>query len=308
MGRFTGTEGSLDTEVIDVRVLEVPDPRTASSDSAKRIRRAFEQLARRPIGRLVEEQLMECHSPEKAAAIAAGSLVLPEELRQPDRRDLDDAVFELLGVADSRRRAELVDRLYAATAAHFRQIRVVEIQKMEQRSKSKTTRLTADELAADAWDGVYFKDQPSLSEWLGSDGGVPSALIHIPSEGAPRVIDDQAMFDRETVFFGKDKKAARVVCSSRAQALLVKRMAELDMRGDRTLPEAEPACRRLLDELNSRVEAATVEFDTLVSGRVSEPKIRTEIVALMLRWLVHGNPSPGQWHEPESAQPPDSAI
>jgi hypothetical protein len=92
-GRFTGTEGSLDTEVIDVRVLEVPDPRTAVSNTAKRICDAFEQLARRRIGRLVEEQLMECHSPDKAAAIAAGPLVMPEELRQPDRRDLDDAVF-----------------------------------------------------------------------------------------------------------------------------------------------------------------------------------------------------------------------
>src|SRR5713226_6445846 len=99
---------------------------------------------------------------------------------------------------------------------------------MEQRSKSKTARLSAEELAADAWDGVYFKDQPSLSEWLGSDG-VPNVVIHIPTEGSPRVLDDQAMFDRETVFFGKDKKAARVVCASRAQALLVKRIAELDL-------------------------------------------------------------------------------
>ncbi len=51
----------------------------------------------------------------------------------------------------------------------YGQIRVVEIQKMEQRSKSKIARLTAEELAADAWDGVYFKDQSSLSEWLGSN-------------------------------------------------------------------------------------------------------------------------------------------
>src|SRR5712692_3030031 len=123
---------------------------------------------------------------------------------------------------------------------------------MEQRSKSKTARLTAEELAADGWDGVYFKDQPSLSEWLGSNG-VPSALIHIPNEGAPRVLDDQAVFDRETAFFGKDKQAARAVCASRAQALRVKRMAELDVRGDRSLPDAERACRKLLDELNSRV-------------------------------------------------------
>ncbi len=56
------------------------------------------------------------------------------------------------------------------------------------------------------------------------------------------MLDDQAMFDRETLFFGKDKKAARVVCASRA--------------------------------------------------------------------LVHNKPSPGQRHEPESAQPaqPDRDI
>jgi hypothetical protein len=53
------------------------------------------------------------------------------------------------------------------------------------------------------------------SEWLGTNG-VPSALIHIPSEGAPRVLDDQAMFDRETALFGKHKNASRVVCASRA--------------------------------------------------------------------------------------------
>jgi hypothetical protein len=216
-GRYAGTEGNLKTEVIDVNLIEVPDPRDADSSVARRILDAFKCLTQREAGRMVEEQLMECHSPEKAAAIAAGPLVLPEELRQPDRRELDDAVFELIGVSDSKRRTELVDRLYAATAEHFRQIRVVEIQKMEQRSKSKTSRLTAEELAADAWDAVSFKDQPSLSEWLGS-GNVPSVLTHIPSEGAPRMLDDQAMFDRETVFFGKDKNAARVVCASRASA------------------------------------------------------------------------------------------
>jgi hypothetical protein len=77
----------------------------------------------------------------------------------------------------------------------------------------------------------------------------------------------------------------------------------LELDGDR-------ACRKLVDELNSRLEAATVEFDTLASSRVSESKVRAEIVALMLRWLVHGKSSPGQRHEPESDQPvqPDPDI
>ena len=37
-GRFAGTEGNLKTEVVDVNLLEVPDPRGISADVAKRLR------------------------------------------------------------------------------------------------------------------------------------------------------------------------------------------------------------------------------------------------------------------------------
>lgn len=57
-------------------------------------------MSRRTVGRLIEEQLMDCRAPERARRIAAGPFVLSDELRQDDRRDLDDAVFELLGVSD----------------------------------------------------------------------------------------------------------------------------------------------------------------------------------------------------------------
>lgn len=160
-----------------------------------------------------------------------------------------------------------------------------------------------------AWAGVYYRDQPPISEWIGSNGA-PKVVIHIPTDGAPRVLEDQAMFDRETVFFGKDKRAARVVCASREQALLVKRLAELELRGVRSIPDRELACSKLLDELNLRVEAAKIEFETLASNRVSEPKTRIEIVTLMLQWFVHGKPSPGRPVEPEPAQldQPDAEI
>ena len=76
-------------------------------------------MSHREVGRLVEEQLMDCHTPDRARRIAAGPLVLPEELQQRDRRDLDDAVFELLGVSDPKERDELIGRLYEATAQSF---------------------------------------------------------------------------------------------------------------------------------------------------------------------------------------------
>ena len=120
----------------------------------------------RSVGRLVEEQLMECHLPERARKIAEGPLALSNELKEPDRRALDEATFELLGVTDPKRRKELVDQLHIETALHFRQIRVVEIQKMEQRRKSGTRHFSTDELSADLWDAAELEDLTPLREWL----------------------------------------------------------------------------------------------------------------------------------------------
>ena len=71
-GRFAGTEGNLKTEVVDVNLMEVPDPRGVSATLSKRLEVALDSLARRESGRLVEEQLMDCHSPQRARNLAAG--------------------------------------------------------------------------------------------------------------------------------------------------------------------------------------------------------------------------------------------
>jgi hypothetical protein len=147
-GRFAGTEGNLKTEVVDVNLLEVPDPRGVPAALTKRLTAALARMSRREVGRLVEEQLMDCHTPERARRIAAKPLAMASELRQEDRRDLDDAVFELLGVGSADERGALIDRLYEATARYFREVRVVEIEKMQQRATSNARRFDLRDLAS----------------------------------------------------------------------------------------------------------------------------------------------------------------
>ncbi len=289
-GRYTGTEGSLDTMVGDLALLEVPDPRVVDGKIADKLTKAFRMLAARSIGSLVEEQLMECHSPERAQALASGPLVLPEELRQSDRRELDDAVFELLGVTDASHRERLVDRLYLATAEHFRRIRVVEIQKMEQRAKSKNTRVTVAELASDVWEAAIFKDKEPLERWI-SLWREPRVTFNIPAEGAPRLVAENSMFDRETVFFGTDRNAQRAVCSSRPQAELVARLAQLGFRGEIEAPDVAAQCSEVLSELNERLAEAEGEFETIASSRVPDEKTRDEILQLLIRWFLRGKPA-----------------
>src|SRR5690348_1070945 len=163
-GRFAGTEGNLKTEVVDVNLIDVPDPRGISDDLATKLTDALRRMQQRSIGRLVEEQLMDCHDPERAKRIAQPPIVLSRERTREDRRALDDAVLELLGVGEPAMRSKLVDRLYEETSLHFRWIRVVELQKMEQRRTSAARKFSTEELAADLWDAAELEDLTPLKE------------------------------------------------------------------------------------------------------------------------------------------------
>ena len=88
-GRAAGVEGNLKTEVVDVKMLLVPDVRRASPEAAARAVAACERMSRRNAKRY-----------------------LYEEFTLDDRRELDDATLEILGIEGPEDRAALRDRLY----------------------------------------------------------------------------------------------------------------------------------------------------------------------------------------------------
>ena len=284
-GRFAGTEGNLKTEVVDVNMMEVPDPRRVSATLSKRLEVALDSLTRRESGRLVEEQLMDCHSPERARNLAAGPLVLPEELRQPDRRELDDAVFEMLGVSDPGERSELIDRLYEATSQHFRDIRVVEIEKMEQRAKSEGTRLNIYDLAADIWDAVELNNSLSVGQWL-TESQQADVWVDVPEE-RPAVLLDSPLFPDHTVYFGRSRKE-QVHCGSKSQAQLVLYLAELGVSGKLKIPGGSESANDLLGRLEARLREARTAFSELVESRTGDPRIREQLLDVLRLWFVHG--------------------
>jgi len=289
-GRWAGTEGNLKTEVVDVNLLEVPDPRGVDADLAKRLTAAVKAMSRRTVGRLIEEQLMDCHAPERARRIAAGPLVLSDELRQDDRRDLDDAVFELLGVGDAAERAQLVQRLHEATALHFRNIRVVEIEKQEQRARTANRRFSVLELAADAWDAAELPDLTPLAEWVGKQPGCDTS-VNIPEE-RPAEMSPSPMFDPNTVYFGKakasGKHAAHMDCPSNGQAKLIVRLANFGVSGWVNVPADEAPCLTTLRAVDARLQSARKRFDELAESRTGDPRLQAQIVDQLTRWFVHG--------------------
>ncbi|MBU4399615.1 MAG: hypothetical protein KKE86_09815, partial [Planctomycetes bacterium] len=292
-GRFAGTEGNLKTEVVDVNLLEVPDPRGVPTKVAKRLADALKRMGNRDVGRLIEEQLMDCHTPERARKLAAGPLVYSHELQQLDRRDLDDVVFQLLGVSDPKERDELIGRLYEATARHFRDIRVVEIEKMEQRAKSNSKRFSVHDLAADIWDAAELEDVTPLSECIGQ-APESDSLVSIPEE-RPAAVTEDVMFSPNTVFFGKKRKSY-LDYESRAQAELVARLANLGLCGEVKLPTDPATCSKALERVNQRVEKAAARFKELAESRTSDERIQEQLMEVLERWFVLGRemPKPGK--------------
>ena len=289
-GRFAGTEGNLKTEVVDVKLMEVPDPRRVSASLSKRLEAALESLATRESGRLIEEQLMDCHDPVRARRLAAGPLVLPWELRQPDRRELDDAVFEMLGVSDSSTRSELIDRLYEATSRYFRDIRVVEIEKMEQRARSESTRLNVHDLAADIWDAAGLIDSVPFSEWV-SKNSPSNVSVEVPEE-RPAVLVDNPLFPDHTVYFGR-ARSKRVHCQFRSQARLVLFLAELGVSGRIAMPGGPEPASDLLGRLEARLAEARAAFLNLVESRTEDSRIREQLLDLLQFWFVRGRNEEG---------------
>ena len=88
-GRAAGIEGNLKTEVVDVNMMLVPDIRKASPEAAARAIAACEQMSQRDAGHY-----------------------LYEEFTLDDRRELDDATLEILGIEDADERTALRDRIY----------------------------------------------------------------------------------------------------------------------------------------------------------------------------------------------------
>ncbi len=289
-GRYAGTEGNLKTEVVDVNLLEVPDPRHATEGVAKRLQGALGALCQRDTRPMVEEEFMACHSAERAKKLAEKPISLPTELLMPDRRALDLAVFELLGVTDAKERDAFCDELYRETAAHFRQIRVVEIQKQVQRAKNEGRAFRTDELAADLWDALTDDEKQPLAEWLAaqvSDG----TTLEIP-EGRASLPDATDMLDATTVFFRQSitgkTQAKSLPLGSRSLAEIVFRLAQLGLHGPARLPDTEVAARSFATELESRLTSIAEKANHLARSRTSDERKASDLASLLQHWMIHG--------------------
>jgi hypothetical protein len=288
-GRYAGSEGTLDTEIVDVLMLEIPSPVGAQKELCDRITGALLKISERAVTHLVEQDFLDCHSVEAMRELQEREVPLPLELQRDDRRQLDLLIYELLGVENENERERLTDELYRVTARYYRELRIQDIQSSVNRAGGGGAReASANDLALDAWQQMEPGLRQNIPDWLAATV-VDGKIVEIP-DGQVRLPAASNLFEATTVYFGK-KPAVSYICDTRAEAELITMIASTGVHGPNTLPRSEVECEKLLIATRERLEEGTEKIKQFAMERAGTEKLREQVISILIGWFTRGFPT-----------------
>jgi type I restriction-modification system DNA methylase subunit len=257
-GRYMGREANLKTEVVDVKMMLVPDPRHATVSVRRKLERAFNSMRQRKTHQLVE---VDSHE--------AG---LTGELALEDRQQLDDAVLELLGISNKQERERLRAELYSEITTLYRQLRVAE-RKM-QRFRSATARhgrASAQNIAYEIWEALetpYLYKTPVDFIPKGSR----TEKIDLPT-GRARIIKGN-MFQPDSVEVGE----TLIELDDPVRCEFVKKLADTGTHGEISIPLQSERCQKALEDYQEYVSQTNDEFAGLAAAYTAEEAMQERVV------------------------------
>jgi methylase of polypeptide subunit release factors len=273
-GRPVGVEGSWSTMVLDANMLQVPVCDGVSKKLRSKICEAHEKMSRRGILGFVSAQRLRRKSyTEREKLVELNALSDASELDQPDRYALDDAVLELLGVADKAERKRLRGALYDHLRAYFESVRAKEEEAIDnKRIAKKQTTLGADQIATDVVAEID-REYPALRRFYYdlTKGAAIGDGVRIPEHGVPEMVDDLVTMG---VRFVAGRNSEIVNTKSKVQAELVIAITSVGPRGKSLfLPRDEEQARPFIDTLNSIASDRRRVARELIEARTADPEL-----------------------------------
>lgn len=251
-GRWAGTEGNLKTEVIDVKMIPVPDLRKATPAVAKRIRDALRDMCKRRTRNLTDE------------------------FTDPARLALDDAVLELLGIIDGAERTAIRSRLYADMTAMHRIIRGKELRANENKKRTKRGGSPSPEaMASEIWETL----DPSLvrkfpEDFYGAEiKDAETVELHdgkAKLTAAPLMGKTILQMDGHIVEFD-DEGRARVALAAH----------QCGRRGPILIPRDAHACAAALSRYREYADQLRIEFAQRAAEKTASEKLAARIGAIL---------------------------
>ena len=263
--RSAGVEGNVQTDVVSVNMMLVPDIRKSSIAAAQRAVAACEKIAQRNAGRY-----------------------LSDEFDLDDRRELDDAVLEMLGIEDADERTALRDGLYQAMTDMHNAIRAREViaQKDRRQAKRRAT-VTALDIAEEIWSErrldlhlLQFPDDFVPRQYDGETFSLPDGDVEV---GAAMIAMDQLLQIGTIRVGGKDGEVLNV--SSHARARFIEALSECHRSGEVRLPDDE-VCEQAVSRFSQYREDLRERCSQL-AARITQNRTRQNAIvnALMRKAL-----------------------
>lgn len=276
-GRPVGVESNLKTEIVDINMMPVPDWSTAKASVRKRLVAAYSALkARNVLGVLSERRLRRDALWRKGEFEKLDTLDDVTEFEQEDRKELDDAVLELLGISDRARRDDIRERLYDFLQDHFESARQKEEFAIANKVIAKRqAKLTPQNLANDVF-LIIEREHPALlrtyRDIARKNGEVPTEGVRVGSRGKVEIVDDMLMTG---VRFGASRSKAELVRTrSRAQAELVVKIFELGDGGrNHFLPIDDQIIRSHIKQIKKLLKERQAKVTELIESRTSDTEI-----------------------------------
>jgi len=285
-GRPMGTEGNWSTMVSDVNMMVVPAPTEAPEESKERVSQAFRVLDQRlALCFLSERRLrrMAYLQAGKEAELARLSDLC--ELDMADRRELDDAVLEMMGETSPERRKELIDRLYAYLREFFEQVRQKEEKAIANKKRAKRRGAAKPaEVAAEILAEIKAKEPHLLQAYDPGflDPSKPYDTYELPSVGEP----SQGPLAPHIVEFRRGKKLIGAVhTKNTAHDDLLVFLARSGVRGLVRVPHDEEECRRVYERYGDFAGRRDERLRALIQDRTADEEMQGRINDILVSLL-----------------------
>jgi methylase of polypeptide subunit release factors len=295
-GRLVGVEGNLKTEIVDVSMMLVPDIRQASKKVVESLERAMDAMTSRDPLQMLSERRMRRMTYQKAGRQNELEQLSNDcELDMPDRRALDMAVLELLGMKTARERDECLNALYSFLKEFFEETRQKEEQAIYNKGvTSRKGAVSPQELAAQLVSELNTQ-QPMLFQTYKDffqQSAVGNAWIarEVPRDGTPQLHAD--MHDVGIRFMRGNKAVHFVSLPSKSHAELAV-VAINEMRRETVqVPRDERDCEELLRRYANFITDRNARLRAVIADRVADEDVQEAVFGLLLHAARRGARAP----------------
>ncbi|HWR77292.1 MAG TPA: N-6 DNA methylase [Thiobacillus sp.] len=299
-GRPVGVEGNLKTEVVDVSMMLVPDLRNASKKLIQALEAAMDNLTTRdPLQLLSERRLRQMAFLKSAKKEELEQLPDTCELDMPDRRALDHAVLELLGIKSKKERDEWINRLYDYLRQFFEETRRKEEQAIVNKNVTKRKGAVSPQDLATQIAAELNTQEPMLFRTYKdffNESGVGDGWIarEVPPEGLPELHVD--LHDVGLRFMRGKKQVEFMNLPSEAHAALAVAAIREMRRETVQLPRAEMLCITLLRDYQVFLNKRNARLRDAIAERVADDDVQATVFDLLLERVRRGARAPTVQH------------